>query len=116
MTHDDSTGRMVGVKYGAMTGAHGDMAGMQHGATTDSSGAGAQPMDHAAMGHGTSAGASEGGDSSPAAMAEMQMRMMADPVIRARVMADTAMRRMMTESMAGMPAEHRQHLESMMRE
>jgi len=48
-------------------------------------------------------------------MMDLHMRMMADPVIRERVMADTAMRRMMEEMMHDMPAEHREHMESMMR-
>jgi hypothetical protein len=44
------------------------------------------------------------------------MRMMEDPVIRLRMMADTAMRRMMTEMVESMPAEHREHMDQLMRE
>ena len=50
------------------------------------------------------------------AMMELHMRMMADSVIRARVLADTAMRRMMTEMVEQMPAEHREHMREMLRE
>jgi len=50
------------------------------------------------------------------AMMELHMRMMADSVIRARVLADTAMRRMMTEMIEQMPAEHREHMREMLRE
>ena len=50
------------------------------------------------------------------AMMELHMRMMADSVIRKRVLADTAMRRMMTEMIEQMPAEHREHMREMLRE
>jgi hypothetical protein len=53
---------------------------------------------------------------SDSSMAELHMRMMADPVIRERVMADSAMRRMMRDMMSRMPAEHRAHMEALMRE
>jgi hypothetical protein len=43
-------------------------------------------------------------------MMKLHLRMMADPVIRKRMMADTGMRRMATEMMDEMPAEHRGHL------
>jgi hypothetical protein len=49
-------------------------------------------------------------------MMDMHMRMMADPVIRKRIVADTAMRRMMTEMIDQMPAEHRDLMKEMMRE
>ncbi len=52
---------------------------------------------------------------SASGMMEMHMRMMADPVIRARMMADTGMRRMMRDMMASMPAEHRAQMEAAMR-
>ncbi|MEP7345112.1 MAG: hypothetical protein ABI877_07590 [Gemmatimonadaceae bacterium] len=44
---------------------------------------------------------------------QLMMLMMADPVIRKRVMADTALRRMVQEMIDKMPAEHREHMESM---
>ena len=40
-------------------------------------------------------------------MHELHVRMMRDPVIRERMMADTVMHRMMMDALAGMPAEHR---------
>jgi hypothetical protein len=49
-------------------------------------------------------------------MMDFHMRMMADPIIRGRVMADTAMRRLMQEMMAEMPAEHRKHMRAMMKD
>ncbi len=134
MTHDERTGEMTGFKYGQATG--GEHAQMQHGATpADSARRGA--MDHARMGHDsagrqrdTAAVRHEGHqmpdstrraapDSSAKHMEQMMqlhMRMMSDPVIRERMMADTTMRRMMESTMLQMPAEHRGHMESMMRE
>jgi hypothetical protein len=47
-------------------------------------------------------------------MMDLHMRIMADSVIRHRVMADTAMHRLMMEMMAEMPAEHRDHMRAMM--
>ena len=47
-------------------------------------------------------------------MMDLHMRMMADTGIRHRVMADTAMHRLMMEMMAEMPAEHRDHMRTMM--
>ena len=46
---------------------------------------------------------------------DLHMRMLHDPVIRRRVMADTAMRRLMTESIATMPAEHGAMMAGMLR-
>ncbi|MDQ3696806.1 MAG: hypothetical protein M3373_02105 [Gemmatimonadota bacterium] len=132
MEHDERTGRMIGMKVGEMTGAH---AGMQHGAaagpdsgqmdhprmnmpaTGDTTRRDSlqQPMDHAAMGH-DMAGMAGMDSTMMANMMQMHMRMMADPVVRERMMADTTMRRMMTEMMEHMPAEHREAMERMMRE
>jgi hypothetical protein len=47
-------------------------------------------------------------------MMDLHMRMMADTVIRRRVMADTAMHRLMMDMMAEMPAQHREHMRRMM--
>jgi len=47
-------------------------------------------------------------------MMELHMRMMADPIIRQRVMADSGTRRLMREMMAEMPAEHREQMRVMM--
>ena len=55
-----------------------------------------------------------GAESHMRRMMDLHMRMMADPEIRRRVMADTAMRRLMHEMMAEMPAEHREHMRTMM--
>jgi hypothetical protein len=59
---------------------------------------------------------SAGGAESPhmRQMMDLHMRMMADSVIRRRVMADTAMQRLMQEMMAEMPADHRKHMHRMM--
>lgn len=137
MTHDASTGEMTGFKYGMATG--GDHAGMQHGATpadsarrdtTDHSRMLMPPRDSVGRGPDTSAVKHEGhqtADSTRRAaadssaphmekMMELHMRMVSDSVIRQRIMADTAMRRMMQEMMSEMPAEHRGHMEVMMRE
>jgi hypothetical protein len=135
MTHDDRTGEMTGFKYGQATG--GAHAGMQHGATPGADSAKATPMDHSKMNmpavrdsSGARTDSMPGMDHSKMKLAdssartnphmeqmmELHMRMMADPVIRERVMADTAMRRMMAEMMNQMPAEHREHMEEMMRE
>ena len=46
----------------------------------------------------------------------LYMRMLNDSVIRRRVLADTGLRRVMTEMLDELPAEHREHLESMLRE
>ena len=50
------------------------------------------------------------------AMMDLHTRMMADTVIRRRVMADSAMRVMMRDMMETMPAEHRGHMKQMMGE
>lgn len=47
-------------------------------------------------------------------MMEMHMQMMADPVIRARMMANPKLHEMMTEMMNSMPAEHREMMQKMM--
>jgi uncharacterized membrane protein len=47
-------------------------------------------------------------------MMKLHERMMADSLIRQRVLADTAMRRMIQEMMREMPAEHQEHMRTMM--
>ncbi len=49
-------------------------------------------------------------------MVQFHMRMLEDPVIRQRIVTDSAMRQMMTAVIQRMPAEHREHMEMMMRE
>ena len=113
MTHDERTGEMTGFKYGqAIGGAH---AGMQHGA------GGAAPRQapgHEAHGEVARPGAARRDTSAMQhdEMMELHMRMLEDPVIRRRILADTAMRRMMSVMIQQMPAEHREHMESMLRE
>lgn len=122
MVHDEQTGQMIGVKYGSVTGAHGNMAGMDHAGTNmppvGAKPAGAPAMDHAAM-PGMRMAADSGMSRGMMAgmsreMMEMHMRMMADSVIRRRVLADTAMRRMMMGMLDQLPAEHRDMMREMM--
>jgi hypothetical protein len=132
MTHDERTGEMTGFTYGQATG--GAHAGMQHGATpADSARRG--HVDHAQTQRGdsaarrdTSAVRHEGHQMPDSArlgaasrehmdqMMAVHMRLLADPVIRERIMADTAMRRTVQEMMSSMPAEHREHIQQMMRD
>ncbi|HEY0036244.1 MAG TPA: hypothetical protein VGB66_06120, partial [Longimicrobium sp.] len=117
--------------------AHGNMAGMNHGAATPQS---AQPgaqdhaamghaqpapaqagaQDHAAMGHGNTAGAQgqnamrgmqHGAAGSPdmALMMEMHERMMADPVIRERVATDPVLQQMMARMHGGQGMQGMDH-------
>ena len=128
MTHDDRTGEMTGFKYGSATG--GAHAGMQHaGGARDS--AKAAPVDHAAMGHAAAAkdtaaerarpeaayGAVDtSGTSMDPHMEQMMMlytRLLADSVMRRRMMADTAAHRIIMETIDQMPAE-REHLRELM--
>jgi hypothetical protein len=117
------TGFMAGfpqptVERGAVMahGAHGAAGGTGHGAMQHGQ-SGAATTDHAGMQHGTPPAAqvpangtdhtgmqhgAVGGDAAHAArMMEMHERMMADPVIRARVAADTVLQRMMAEVHGG---------------
>jgi hypothetical protein len=144
MTHDDATGEMTGFTYGQATGgAHaghamgavpGAAAGAHAGhdsaaaaaaarADTGHAGHGAMPgmrtdTTHGAMHamHGMGSDSAHAGHSPEhmQGMMALHERMMADPVIRRRVQADTTMRRMMDALMADMPAEHRAHHEAMM--
>lgn len=135
MTHDERTGEMTGFKYGQATGgahagmkmAPGDSARRD---TTDHSRMMMPMRDSSQRRPDTSAVRHEGhqmADSARGAaadsgaphmekMMELHMRMMSDPVIRERMLADSVMRRMMQEMMRGMPDEHRGHMEAMMRE
>ncbi len=102
---------MAGMQHSAgMAG----MAGMQHSpgmAGTDTSARADTTMSHA--GHAMPSATPNSAMASMAAM-EVHMRMLQDPVIRARINADSALRRMMTEMMKAMPAEHRASMERMM--
>jgi hypothetical protein len=89
MTHDRRTGEMTGFKYGSATGGEHAAHGAARGAESTQAG----QVDHAAMGHGTT-------DSTSAQdMMRLHELMMSDGVIRQRVLADTAMRRLMTRVM-----------------
>jgi hypothetical protein len=72
-------------------------------------------MDSVAMRHAMGDSAIGGMGAQMQRMMDLYLRMMADPVVRERLMADTAMRRMMNEMMREMPAEHREHMQEMMR-
>ena len=83
------------------------MAGMDH-----SGAAGMAGMDHSAM-----RGMAADSNSVPSdAMMALHMKLLADPVIRARMMQDPEMRRMMTTMMDAMPVEHRQMMQQMISE
>ncbi len=81
--------------HGQAPAAAPDHAGMQHGAMPA-----ARAGDPAAMGHGVPAP----GPADSARLAELHGRMMDDPVIRARVAADSTLRRMVSEVHGEAPA------------
>ncbi|MFL5578342.1 MAG: hypothetical protein ACJ79S_20500, partial [Gemmatimonadaceae bacterium] len=135
MQHDDRTGEMTGFAYGHATGgAHGGHAMGPAGGASDSAAAGAHaghtmqaPDSSGAAGdtrhaaHGGAAGEASAGmphDSVQGRhmqqMMELHERMLADPVIRDRMRADTAMRRMMGDMMHDTTLraspEHREHM------
>ena len=118
MTHDDRTGAMTGFKHGAATGgahaAHGAADTARSAATDAHGGHGQATADPATSGAADTGHAAHGGaaaDSGHAArVMELHMRMLADPVIRERTLADTAMRRMLEAAAAAAPAEHRAHM------
>jgi hypothetical protein len=91
-----SMANMPGMAHGAMSGGGKDssMASMPHGAMADGMNMNAMSMSGDGM--------------------AMHMRMLSDPVIRARIAADTALRRMMTEMIAQMPADHRPMMQQML--
>jgi hypothetical protein len=113
MDHANMPGMRRGQNMPNMPGMRHDMPGMTPRADTGRAAPG--HAGHAAMRADTA-----GGDVQQMQhmqqMMELHMRMMEDPVIGRRVAADTAMRRMMTEMMDAMPAEHREHMEQLMRE
>ncbi|MHB1223429.1 MAG: hypothetical protein ACYC2G_05195 [Gemmatimonadaceae bacterium] len=127
MTHDDRTGEMTGFSYGNAIGGehagHDDMApgtGVTDPATPDPHAGHVTPTAPPDTGHAShgDAAAAHGAphDSAHAArMMELHMRMMADPAIRQRLMADSTMHRMMRTMMEDMPPEHREHMQRMMR-
>jgi hypothetical protein len=118
MQHDDQTGRMIGMKTGAMTGAH---AGMDHGNSAqdstkraDSTKTTAAVVDHAAMGHGTARDTVRvSSTSSHEAVVDLTVMMLHDKTIRARVLGDSSLRRHMLQTLDALPAEHRQLIRDM---
>lgn len=128
MQHDDATGKMTGMKFGEMTGAH---AGMDHsrmnmaatppataGAASTAASSGAKStaapplVDHAAAGHGAEAMNS---DSAGMAGRQFPMLMLRDAAIRARVMADPDMRKAFMAHMESMSAADRATMERLFR-
>ena len=113
---------MVGMDHAQMPGMRDSagMPGMDHGkmAGADSAKPGAmqQQMQHGqiSMAPGQAMPGMTTDTAAMRTMMELHMRMLADPVIRSRLAADTAMRRMMTEMMDDMPAEHRQQMQDML--
>jgi hypothetical protein len=75
-------------------------------------GASMASMDHSTMHHGDTTQRAPGDSVSTT---DFYMRMLSDSVIRDRIVADTALRRMMLEAIRKLPAEHRAHLEEMLR-
>ena len=128
MAHDERTGAMTGFKYGSAVGgdhARHAMADTGRAKAVDSTHAGhvmtdsvkaAPSRDTARAGHAmmdTSRTMNMAAHDS--AMMGLHIRMLDDPVIRDRIKADSALLRMMKESIKQMPPEHRAHLESMLR-
>jgi hypothetical protein len=113
MQHDDRTGAMTGFASGQATGgAHAghDMAAMPDMARdTSHADASHEGMSHEGMSHETMHHGAT--DSTHAKLMELHERMLADPVIRSRVRADTSMRRLLDAMDAAMPAEHRAMME-----
>jgi hypothetical protein len=118
----DATTSAVSAADSAAPAGHGaaaaaDTVAHRHEEAGDSSRAQRGGMTHGETMHGDAAHGDAGAmvDSALARrMMEVHMRLMADPVIRQRIMADTAMRHLMREMMSAMPAEHREHMEHMM--
>jgi hypothetical protein len=115
--------RMSGMTHGA-TGApqpatRSAMSGMDHSKMNMPSGAAPVPSAMPGM-HMSDSAMSRmkmpGMDASMRPMMELHMKMMEDPVIKRRIMADPAMRRMMTNMMNSMPADHRAMMQRMMSE
>ena len=84
------------------------MAGMQH-AATPSTTTPMAGMDHSGMpGMAADSGSAQSGE-----MMALHMKLLADPVIRARMMQDPELRRMMTSMIDAMPVGHRQMMQQM---
>lgn len=105
---------MSGMTHGAAAGpskpgAGAPMAGMDHSKMNMPSGGAAAPSSMPGM-------KMSGMDASMQPMMALHMKMMDDPVIRSRMLANPEMRRMMTNMMNAMPADHRSMMQRMMSE
>ena len=111
MTHD-ATGAMTGFKYGSAVGdAH---AGHEPKADSQPAPAAAGHHAHAAA-PADSSGAATGSDEwQSGRMMEFYSRLLADPTTRARIVADTTLRRTLEEMLETAPAEHRAHLRALL--
>jgi hypothetical protein len=98
---------MAGMDHSASAG----MAGMQH-AAKPSTMAPMAGMDHSRM----PGMVADSNSASSDEMMALHMKILADPVIRARMMQDPEMRRMMTSMTDAMPVEHRQMMQQMISE
>lgn len=143
MTHDERTGEMTGFKYGEATG--GEHAGHAMPADTgraavarDSASRAARPQDHAQHQMPMRSDTARGGQMHPDSgsttqlrmtehdmtqMMSFHMRILADSIIRSRVMGDSTMRRMMADVMQNlanmlrnMPPEHLEEMQRIMRD
>ncbi|MGQ0767236.1 MAG: hypothetical protein ACT4OZ_16430 [Gemmatimonadota bacterium] len=103
MTHDDRTGEMTGFAWGRPAPG---TAGDAH--------AGHQMADSARTPVAVAPPAAPD-TSVTARLLALQMRLLGDSAIRARIMADTVARRLMLELIRLGPPEHRAHLESLLR-
>jgi hypothetical protein len=112
MQHDDATGKMTGIKAGTATGAH---AGMDHSAHAAPPARDTLAVSPPVTAKDSARAMDMRQPSDASVVIELQSRMLHDPVIRARVLADTATRRMLMESLRAMPPEHRTMLEEMIR-
>jgi hypothetical protein len=121
MDHSGAAG-MAGMQHGATPSTAAPMAGMDHSKmpgmvkADTAAKSGATPsvagMDHSAM-----PGRVADSNSVPSDdMTALHMKLLADPVIRARMMQDPEMRRMMKTMMDAMPVEHRQMMQQMISE
>jgi hypothetical protein len=98
---------MAGMDHSGSAG----MPGMQHGPASSTT----VPM--AGMDHSKMPGmAADSGSVSDDEMMALHMKLLADPVIRARMMKDPEMRRLMTRMVEAMPVEHRQMMQQMISE
>lgn len=100
----------------AKPGAGAPMAGMDHSKMNMPASAGTSPDSMPGMkmpAPGMKGMNMSSADSSKQSMMDLHMRMMEDPIIRSRMMADPGMRRMMTNMMNSMPPEHRAMMQGM---